>query len=151
MKPVRRVVTGFNAAGKSCVISDGDAPQTPASINLWSTAPNDPLGSDPGTENLSLELPAGGSSWRIVDVPPYTVLKEYLKHGLPGHDKDGFHCTDTVDYVIVASGDITLVLDDGEVLLHAGDCVVQRRTNHVWRNDGDQPVRIICAIVSARH
>ena len=34
-------------------------------------------------------------------------------------------------------------LEDGEVDLHAGDCVVQRRTNHAWRNRGDTPVRVM--------
>ena len=151
MKPVRRVVTGFNQTGRSCVISDDNAPQTPAAINLWAATPADPLGSDPGLQPLSLKLPVGGSNWRIVDVPPYPILKEYLKHGVPGNDEDGFHCTDTVDYVIVADGDIALVLDDGEVLLHAGDCVIQRQTNHLWRNDGDKPVRLICTMVSVEH
>ena len=45
-------------------------------------------------------------------------------------------------------GDITLELDDGSVLLHPGDCVVQRETNHSWRNDNDFPVRLVAVMVS---
>ena len=58
------------------------------------------------------------------------------------------HITDTVDYLYVLDGDLTLELDDGEVLLHPGDTVVQRRTTHAWRNDNDFPVRLVAVMVS---
>lgn len=147
MKPVRRVVTGFDAEGKSCVIIDGDAPQAQSSSNLWRTSQRNPLGCDPGQELTELKMPAGSSVCRIVDIPPYSVIKEYAERGLPGHDKNGFHRTDSVDYIFIIEGDVSLVLDAGEVLLHPGDCVVQRATNHVWRNDSDTSVRLICAMV----
>jgi uncharacterized cupin superfamily protein len=46
------------------------------------------------------------------------------------------HRTASIDYGIVLEGQITLVLDDSEVTLHAGDVVVQRGTDHAWANRG---------------
>jgi uncharacterized cupin superfamily protein len=54
----------------------------------------------------------------------------------------GFHKTDTIDYAIVLSGEIYALMDDGEVLLKAGDVLIQRGTNHAWSNRSDQPCRI---------
>jgi len=147
MTQIRRVVIGLNARGRSYVASDGEVAARPEGLNLWSTTLEEPLGSDPGTLSLPLNPPSGGTYWRVVDIPPYEILREFLERGLPGHDEQGFHCTNTVDYVLVLEGTITLVLDEGSVLLNPGDCVVQRQTNHVWRNDGKSPVRIICVSV----
>jgi hypothetical protein len=45
----------------------------------------------------------------------------------------GMHTTDTVDFDVIVSGEVFLELDDGsEVLLKAGDCVVQNGTRHAW-------------------
>jgi quercetin dioxygenase-like cupin family protein len=45
----------------------------------------------------------------------------------------GLHRTDTIDNDTVLSGEIVLVLDDGEVELHTGDCVVLPGVMHAWR------------------
>jgi mannose-6-phosphate isomerase-like protein (cupin superfamily) len=34
-------------------------------------------------------------------------------------------------------------MEDGEVLLQPGDCVVQRGTNHAWRNTNATPVKLL--------
>jgi quercetin dioxygenase-like cupin family protein len=44
------------------------------------------------------------------------------------------HRTETIDYAIVLSGEITAVLDDTDVLLKAGDILIQCGTNHAWSN-----------------
>ena len=56
------------------------------------------------------------------------------------------HATDTVDYLVVLSGKVTLVLETGEAVLGPGDFVVDRGVLHGWRNDHDQPCR--CAVVN---
>lgn len=147
MESVRRVVIGLNARGGSCVASDEEVAARAEGLNLWATTPEEPLGADPGTASLPLNPPPGGTYWRVADVPPYAILRKFLEHGIPHHDKQGFHCTDTVDYVLVVDGHVTLVLDDGSVALGPGDCVVQRQTNHLWRNDGEKPVRLLCVSV----
>jgi|TARA_B100000315_G_scaffold260662_1_gene323807 ethanolamine utilization protein EutQ (cupin superfamily) len=49
------------------------------------------------------------------------------------------HRTDSVDYAIVLEGEITMLLDDTEYLLKAGDVVVQRGTNHAWSDQSKYP------------
>ena len=62
----------------------------------------------------------------------------------------GMHKTDTVDYAIVLSGEIYAVMDEGEVLLRAGDCLVQRGTSHAWSNRTQTPCVIAFVLVAAK-
>ncbi len=66
-------------------------------------------------------------------------------------DNPGMHRTDTVDYIVVLSGEVSLELDDGQtVQLRAGDCVVQNGTRHAWRNTSSEPCVLAYALVGAR-
>ena len=49
------------------------------------------------------------------------------------------HATDTIDYLVIISGHVTLVMEDGEAQLGPGDMVVDRGVMHAWRNDTDAP------------
>jgi quercetin dioxygenase-like cupin family protein len=60
------------------------------------------------------------------------------------------HKTDTVDYAIVISGEIYAVMEKGEVLLHPGDSLIQRGTNHAWSNRTEQPCVVAFVMVSAK-
>ena len=94
--------------------------------------------------------PSQGTRWRIVDLPPDSS-RAPISAGtaaVEGVSEDGWHTTNTVDYVLILDGDITLELDDGKVELHAGDCVVQRATNHRWRNHGTRPARMVAVMIS---
>jgi quercetin dioxygenase-like cupin family protein len=65
-------------------------------------------------------------------------------------DNPGMHTTDTVDFDVILSGEIYLELDDGaEVLLKAGDCVVQNGTRHAWRNRSSENCVIAVTLVGA--
>ena len=65
-------------------------------------------------------------------------------------DSPGMHTTDTVDYIIVLSGEASLELDNHEtVLLRAGDTVVQNGTRHAWHNTSDQPCVMATTIIGA--
>jgi mannose-6-phosphate isomerase-like protein (cupin superfamily) len=152
---VRRVVTGVDDEGRSTVISDGDAFGGDAWAEVWVSSPA--LGVDavvdPHDGPLALEPPAGGTAWRVFEVPPDAVLRERLARtasSIPGMEPDGFHTTSTVDYVMVLEGEIALELDTGEVALRPGDCVVQRGTRHAWRNRSDRPVRMVAVMLSAK-
>jgi quercetin dioxygenase-like cupin family protein len=61
----------------------------------------------------------------------------------------GFHKTSSVDYAIVLSGEIYALMDEGEVLLKAGDVLVQRGTNHAWSNRTDAPAYLAFVLVDA--
>jgi uncharacterized cupin superfamily protein len=59
--------------------------------------------------------------------------------------------TQTIDYGIVLSGEIHLVLDDQEVHLRAGDIVVQRGTIHAWSNRSNAVCRMAFVLVDGRY
>jgi len=53
-------------------------------------------------------------------------------------------CThESVDYAFVLTNEIYMLLDDSEVLLKAGDVVIQRGTNHAWSNRSKNVTRML--------
>lgn len=60
------------------------------------------------------------------------------------------HRTETVDYAIVLEGELVMVLDDEDVVLHVGDVVVQCGTNHAWANRSDRPAKIAFVLIDGR-
>jgi len=125
-------------------------------------------GPDPTTGPLTLPPPRHGTRIRFVDIPPDS--DEFLAHGA-ARMKEAFtqvgdvkastvkadsphplmHRTESVDYGIVVDGEMTLVLDDGEVLLKPGSVVVQRGTNHAWANRSGRPCRMLFVLVDGRY
>jgi quercetin dioxygenase-like cupin family protein len=79
----------------------------------------------------------GGSVIRIVDMLPTS--------------SSPMHRSFSIDYGIILSGELELELDGGEVVsLQAGDIVVQRGTNHLWRNPSSDTVcRIAFVLIEA--
>jgi quercetin dioxygenase-like cupin family protein len=59
------------------------------------------------------------------------------------------HRTNSVDYAVILSGEITMLLDDSDVHLTAGDVVVQRGTNHAWSNRSKGTCLIAFVLVDA--
>ena len=57
--------------------------------------------------------------------------------------------TDTVDYIILLKGDVTLIFDEEEVDLKPFDVVVQRGTNHAWVNNGNEPALLIAVLIDS--
>jgi hypothetical protein len=66
----------------------------------------------------------------------------------PAHP--GMHRTQTLDYAIVIEGEIVLMLTDSEVVLKAGDAVVQRGTDHTWSNRSDKIARVAFVLLDGR-
>ena len=60
------------------------------------------------------------------------------------------HRSETIDYGIILSGEIYLVLDDSEVLCKQGDVIVQRGTSHAWSNRSDEPCRVAFVLIDAK-
>ena len=146
---VRRIVTGTDADGRSYLVSDGVTTGVPGFDELWLSEGGNPLRSAAGGPAARLEPAPGGSSWRIFDLPPDEVVAAYLKsQNLAEPEAGGFHRTDTLDYVMILDGEITLELDRGPATLRSGDCVVQRGTRHAWRNRSGRPVKMAVVMVS---
>jgi len=168
---VRRVVTGHDDGGRAVIASDGvataveiDAVPGTFFHEVWST-PSVPAvidnGPDPTAGPLRLAPPVGGTRIRIVDIPPDEVQQAasakyvaaaFAEIGAPqAHPGDGAHAlmhrTETVDYGIVLSGEIWLVVDEGETKLEPGDVVVQRGTNHAWSNRTAEAARMAFVLV----
>lgn len=172
---IRRVVTGKDAAGKAIVLMDAPAatvhgrPETGVTNTLlWVTdaSPADLAGSaDAGARKIGVVPPPSGSIFRIVEfAPEKTLTSDYESRlrlmraiGLApegpsrDHPRDsGMHRTRTIDYAVIVSGEIDLLLDDTDVHLKAGDVVVQRGTNHAWVNRGSQPCQVAFILIDAK-
>ena len=137
LKSTRRVVTGHDSLGKSVVLSDGAPPQHHSMHGsgvgadfheMWSDARTIPeltadVALEPNERPFTI-MPTAGHLLRILDVYP---LQD-------GGKRTVMHRTRTLDYVVVIEGELVLILDDSEVMLKAGDVVVQRGTDHAWEN-----------------
>jgi len=144
LPPIQRVVTGHDADGRAIfksedvtptrMIPSGDA----SFLLLWTT---ETVPADNNDETDGRLRDAGltlnrGSVIRIVDM-------------LPGKQSP-MHRTNSIDYGIVMSGEIELELDDGRVTtVREGGIIVQRGTNHLWRNVTDKPCRIAFILIEA--
>jgi len=172
-KRFRRIVTGHNSEGHAVVISDGPSPHVRTSAlrpgvtytNLWTTdrMPVEIDGSpDPVTAAMNLEPPPRGSNLRIVEfapegeagaIDPRAARRAFAAMGGAAHAIAGsnrhpwMHRTKTVDYGIVLSGEITLVLDDEDVVMSAGDVCIQRGTNHAWSNRSAAPCTMAFVLI----
>ena len=167
---VRRIVTGVNGAGRSCILSDMQFPATavapgePVRVGLWATgsAPDSNQGaSDPVPDGVIMRTPPaqrGGSVIRITDIPPERQrmpdTKDLQRRGCkttPDRSArhPGFHATDTVDYAICLEGEVWAVLDEDETLMRAGDVLIQRGTYHAWSNRSDRVCRMAFILIDA--
>jgi mannose-6-phosphate isomerase-like protein (cupin superfamily) len=161
MTGVRRIVTGVDADGRSVIVSDGPPPPSDSVIEaLWATdgTPVVPSDGDPATTVQRYIPDPGGTVFYTVAMPPGTAGTVEHRPDVPlpagfedaFDDRPGMHTTDTVDYVIIASGEVWLELDDGsETLVRAGDVVIQDGTRHAWHNRTDGPVVFHCVHVGA--
>jgi len=152
---VRRVVTGVDEAGRSVFLSDGPAFGGEQWAEVWITDPAEGIDAvvDPQLGTAVLEPPAGGTAFRVFEVPTDEDMRAAMANAaatMEGIEPDGFHTTRTIDYVMVLEGEISLQLDTGEVALGPGDCVVQRSTRHAWRNRSGRPVRMMAVMLSTR-
>ncbi|MDP6346166.1 MAG: cupin domain-containing protein [Alphaproteobacteria bacterium] len=178
LRPVRRVVTGHDGAGRSVILSDGASPhllENPDQpgrglTDLWRTdttpARNDG-GDDAADTRVTLSPPSQGSVFRFFQIMPEREMADlsaeerqrrdaesFARMGAAAaHDsasgQPGMHKTDTVDYIVLLSGRVTMILDDGEVDLQPLDVVVQRGTNHAWVNRGDEPAVLAGVLIDA--
>jgi quercetin dioxygenase-like cupin family protein len=142
---IRRVVTGHDTAGHAVVFSDeqvsivGFPGVSAGSAVVWTTGA---VPADNATDLVGNERPAdatfnGGSVLRVMEFGPGFVSP--------------MHRTLSIDYIAMLSGELELELDRGSVIrLCPGDIVVQRGTNHLWRNPSQHTsCRFVVSMIEA--
>lgn len=172
-KSIRRVVTGHDENGRAICVSDSQCtdilqrPNRPGVTltNFWKCettpaeydGPEETLG-----DTFVLHPPKNGSVFRVVEFEPEDpeVIKNvdgkaaFAEMGAGDNIVEDarhpyMHRTNSVDYAVILSGEIVMLLDDTEVLLKAGDVCVQRGTNHAWSNQGTETCLIAFVLVDA--
>lgn len=171
----RRVITGHNAAGEAVVISDGPTPfvhkspvQDSADYFRTDAAPVIVLAQTPETtDGPRRQMPTRqGTVLRVNRFPPepafikdVTPEAARLAFAALGNEKastfgrggrhPAMHRTETIDYGIVIEGEITMLLDNEDVILRAGDVIVQCGTNHAWVNRSDKDAVVAFVLIDA--
>ncbi|HLJ00201.1 MAG TPA: cupin domain-containing protein [Bradyrhizobium sp.] len=169
---IRRVVTGLDADNKSVVMFDGKLPLQGGpyglqATNLWVTN-SYPLGfsfhDDTAAIPVGVSPLDNGTKFRVVEFPPLNPTDEakmepgfLMKAVGPVAPARGrpvthplMHRTRSVDYAVVLSGEIDMMLDDTAVHLKPGDTIVQQATNHAWVNRGTETCRILFVLMDSK-
>lgn len=180
VKPIRRVVTGHDDRGRAIVVSDGPAPSVHInkaeedwfSVDIWRThempAKVVAKPAQEPTVGPRRQMPTtNGTVLRINSFPPESEavramtpaesLRVFEGLGNPkaatfgkGGRHPMMHRTESIDYALILSGEITMLLDNEEVLLKAGDVVVQCGTNHAWSNRSKAPCVIAFVLIDGK-
>ena len=170
---MRRIITGHNENGKSIIIKDGPPARSIGEdvgglFELWNTDGNEVISSDVidrADDEIILSPPSGGTKFRYFQINPLPegvpedMLQEiaadaFEKVGAAHHRVDtskhpAMHKTETVDYIILLKGDVTLILDEEEIDIKPFDVVVQRGTNHAGVNNGTDPALLIAVLIDS--
>lgn len=170
---MRRIVTGHNALGKSIITIDGPpacsiGEDVGGLFEIWNTdgMPIETTDNvDRADSEIILSPPANGTKFRYFQINPtpegvpWDVLQDlaaqaFDRIGAAHHRIDtskhpAMHKTETIDYIILLKGDVSLLLDEEEVRLEPFDTVVQRGTNHAWVNHGDEPALLIAVLIDS--
>jgi mannose-6-phosphate isomerase-like protein (cupin superfamily) len=168
---IRRVVTTVGADARSTALVDGEvtlnvSPSGNRSATLWLTTTS-PAGfsfTEDAARPIGLEPPTNGTVFRVVEIPPLKAGDEakmppdlMMKFTRDNGATRGvavthplMHRTRTVDYAIIMSGEIDMMLDDKTIHLKAGDVVIQQATNHAWLNHGTEPCRIVFVLMDSK-
>ncbi|WGQ08224.1 cupin domain-containing protein [Pedobacter gandavensis] len=150
----RRIVTGIKN-GRSLIVEDKKV--TNVSEHLPGLLISDIWATNSMPVDLTQELivdntlvpapPKQGSYFRYISIPPDKDLGIPEKIANEVHPL--MHKTDTLDYIIILSGELYLILDEEETLLKTGDIVIQKGTNHAWSNRSDQPCVQLAILLDA--
>ena len=170
---MRRIVTGHDENGKSILTLDGPPARSIGEevgglYELWNTD-GESVKSTDNIDRADSEIllcpPKNGTKFRYFQINPLPegVPKEVMDQ--IAHDNfsqvgaadtrvdterhPAMHKTETIDYIILLKGDVTLLVDNDDVDLHPHDVVIQRGTNHAWVNKGTEPALLIAVLIDS--
>ncbi|MFD8078342.1 cupin domain-containing protein [Streptomyces sp. NPDC059718] len=179
-KPFRRIVTGHDISDRAVITQDAPptrvaeigGPGGPIFYEVWNTrqtpAVIDRRSGEPAEDGLVLGPPERGTRIRVIDFPPEDdrirnlteaeAAAKFAEMGgadaarsVAGAPHPLMHRTQTIDYGIVVEGELTLVLDEGETVVRAGDIVIQRGTNHAWTNRSAANCRVAFVLIDGQY
>lgn len=175
--PFRRVVTGHNEKGDSIITEDAPPPrvtriggeQGPVFYEIWNTTETPARinrnNSETPEQGIILAPPKHGTRIRVLDIPPEDEtfddvtpeqarahFAEVAAADASSHTSEGsrhpfMHRTESIDYGIMLEGELTLIMDEGETVIRAGDIVIQCGTNHGWSNRSGRVCRIAFVLI----
>ncbi len=153
-----RVVTGYDGTGSPAILWQGEPPAVIhagryTTTELWVSdrAPLAATDTDMSTGEWALEPPPGGACFRIVEIAPGADGGDVGTEDAGHAEFQGAHATDTLDYITILRGEVTLVVGDSEVLLRPGDSVVQQPgVPHDWQNRTGTTAVMVGVLLSAR-
>jgi mannose-6-phosphate isomerase-like protein (cupin superfamily) len=169
---IRRVVTGLDAGDKAIALFDSrlelkaGKSGVPGAV-IWATN-SAPAGfsfkDDAALMPMGFSPPDNGTVVRVAEFPPFDpaaaakmdpnmmmkVVGDHApKRGQPvTHPL--MHRTRTVDYAVILTGELDLMLDDKTLHVKAGDVVIQQATNHAWINRGKEPARVLFVLMDSK-
>ena len=170
---MRRIITGHNEEGRSVIKIDGPPSRSIGEdvgglFEIWNTDGNAVESADyfdRADIDIVLSPNKGGTKFRYFKINPTpkgvplevleSLAHEAFKKIGAEHERvdttrhPTMHKTKTIDYIILLEGDVTLLLDDDEVMLNPFDVVVQRGTNHAWVNNGTEPALFIAVLIDS--
>jgi quercetin dioxygenase-like cupin family protein len=142
---VRRIVTAHNAQGRSIIGADSVIASQPGKMqaniqiaNIWINESLPPVldGPDPTGKPFPMLPSDGGAVFRLLELAPGT--------------EPHMHKTETIDYVVVTEGELTMLLEDGTALtMKPHDVLIQRATIHGWANRSGEPCRFATVVIDA--
>jgi len=147
LPPVRRIVTAHDISGREIIRSDSSMPAkcvpqfNVALGKIWVTDSFPSNDNNTDTDGATREV-AGTST-------PKNATCLFTDLG-PGQETS-MHRTSTIDLNVLLSGEVVLILPDGTEthLKNPGDTVVQRGTNHAWKNPGTTWTRWVTFVIDA--
>ena len=174
VQKIRRFVTGHNAAGKAIVMIDDHAPNATeikgwpglGVTEVWVTdeMPVDNHGAErpfaaadaarPDAVGHHLPRRRDSARGRRQDRSRSRLRPSRQSTNKPSAKDSAkhptMHKTNSIDYLVVISGSMHMLMEEGEVELHAGDCIVQRGTNHAWVNRSGKPCLLAAVLIDAK-
>lgn len=123
---------------------------------------------DPVADQVMIhEPPDGGAVFRMLVFPPKSLTPVYTPEQmvelhktihsshvpsveyLRGAKHTSMHKTDTLNYFVLTEGEVWALSEGKDVLLKAGDVLVQKGCMHGWRNDSERRAVLAAILIDA--
>jgi quercetin dioxygenase-like cupin family protein len=137
MVGMRRIVTEWRDSTTSILFNDEFSAELETGLmhvaDVWAT---DVWATDTPPPHIHSSDDAALREWRYEPDPHGSIFR--ILTLLPGVAVRG-HTSETLDYLVVVSGTVTLTVGNEEAVVSAGDVIVQNGVPHTWVNRSDKP------------